>query len=249
MLKHLIMLFRTFPVQLYATSLTYYTLLAIVPILAFWLWLLESLHIDALFHTVMHGFLDPMGDIGETVGSTLFDFVHNTHSGFLHHFTLLFFFLSIFILINKLDNALNAIWGLSSNLDKKYLRDWGLLAIFILLSSALFVLFKIIADHPSKLTQEIISYVFSFFVLTGLFKFIPRATVKTPAACYGALFCLIIWLPLSRLFQQLVLFNNTYIVVYHDFVGVIITLIWINMLWLLFLSGAIISRSVQETYY
>lgn len=125
MLKHLIMLFRTFPVQLYATSLTYYTLLAIVPILAFWLWLLESLHIDALFHTVMHGFLDPMGDIGETVGSTLFDFVHNTHSGFLHHFTLLFFFLSIFILINKLDNALNAIWGLSSNLDKKYLRDWG----------------------------------------------------------------------------------------------------------------------------
>ena len=160
---------RSFPLQLYASSLTFYTLLALVPVLAFWLWLLENLHIDDLFHIIMHGFLDPMGAIGETVGSTLFDFVHNTHQGVLHHFTLLLFFISIFILIGKIDAALNALWSCSTNLDKKYLCNWSLIFLFIIAASFLLFLIKLGSDWYISVKQSG-AYLFSTLMLIGLFK-------------------------------------------------------------------------------
>lgn len=87
---------KRYPLQLYATSLTYYTLLTMVPLLSLLLWVLEGLGIDVLFHTVMHGFLDPMGKIGDDVGSKVFDFVHNTHSMLLGSVGVLIFFGGIF---------------------------------------------------------------------------------------------------------------------------------------------------------
>ncbi|WP_373840513.1 YihY/virulence factor BrkB family protein [Glaesserella sp.] len=242
MIRQVLMVLQRFPLQLHATSLTYYSLIAIVPLLAFWLGLLEFFLIDDLFHVVMHGFLDPMGKIGERVGSTLFDFVHNTHAGIARQFTLVFFFFSIFILIYKIDTTLNKLWKCTTRLDKRFYCTWSTFFIFICSCSALLFAIK---SFPIAI-QNALTYLFSFWILTGLFKFIPRRHIRTYSAMIGALFCLIVWFPISRLFHTLIYWNDTYSVVFHDFVGIVIMLFWINTLWILFLCGALICQVVQS---
>ncbi|WP_373778384.1 YhjD/YihY/BrkB family envelope integrity protein [Glaesserella sp.] len=241
MIGKFLAVWKMFPIQLYATSLTYYSLIALVPLLAFWLGLLEFLYIDDLFHVVMHGFLDPMGKIGDTVGSTLFDFVHNTHAGIARQFTLAFFFFSIFILVYKIDITLNKLWQVPVRLDWRFLKVWGGFFLFICLCSALLFAIK---SFPLFL-QNIVSYLFSFLMISGLFKFIPRVPIGAFSAMTGALFCLIAWFPISRLFHTLIYWNDTYSLVFHDFVGIMIMLFWINTLWLLLLSGMLICRIMQ----
>lgn len=238
MLSQIIILLKKHPIQLYASSLTYYSLLAIVPTLAFWLSLLEFFYIDDLFHTIMHGFLDPMGTIGDNIGSTLFDFVHNTQNGAAQKFTFIFFFFSIFIFIHKLDNTLNQLWHLKSPLDKRFIAIWTGIFLFIILSSALLFAIK---SFP-KFLQNIATYFFIFISLVGIFKNIPRKKIPYSNAILGASCCLLLWFPLSRLFQKLIYWNDTYLIVFHDFVGMAIILLWLNMLWLLFLFSAVICQ-------
>lgn len=238
MYSQMIKLLKHTPIQLYATSLTYYSLLAIVPILAFWLSLLDFLNIDDLFHTIMHGFLDPMGTIGDKVGSTLFDFVHNTQNSIAQKFTFIFFFISAFILIYKLDHTINQLWGLKSSVDKRFFIVWSGIFMFILCSSTLLFSIKIFP----RIFQNLATYFFVFLSLVGLFKLIPRTKVRSKNAILGSSCCVILWIPLSRLFHKLIYWNDTYLIIFHDFVGMIIILLWINMLWLLFLFGATICQ-------
>lgn len=238
MFVQIVNLLKQYPIQLYASSLTYYSLLALVPMLTFWLSLLEFFSIDDLFHTIMHGFLDPMGKIGDNVGSTLFDFVHNTQNEIIRKFTFGFFFLSVLILIYKIDITLNQLWGIKSRLDKRFFIVWCGVFIFILCSSGLLFAIK---SFP-LFFKHLATYLFVFIGLTGLFKLIPRVKVGYKNAMLGAGCCLLLWFPLSRLFHKLIYWNDTYLIVFHDFVGMMIILFWINILWVLFLLGAMICQ-------
>ncbi|OBX06112.1 hypothetical protein QV08_11045 [Gallibacterium salpingitidis] len=251
---------KRYPLQLYATSLTYYTLLTMVPLLSLLLWVLEGLGIDALFHTVMHGFLDPMGKIGDDVGSKVFDFVHNTHSMLLGSVGVLIFFGSIFILVDKIEKYVNQLWQITTSYPlKKKLRRYLIGFIFVLVLSLFVQVFENVIGNwlrastatvfgvklPS-LVFPIIDFVFSICFLSLLFKTLPHRDVTIKSSVIAALFCLLLWSPITFIFHQVVKFNDTYFVVYHDFVGVMITLIWINILWLFFLLAVCLCRLIEE---
>ncbi|MGX2974651.1 YihY/virulence factor BrkB family protein [Ursidibacter arcticus] len=229
--------FKKYPIQLYASSLTFYSLIALVPLLAFWLGLLEYFHIDTLFHWIMHGFLEPMGQIEETIGSTLFDFVHNTHKSIMKNFTIIFFFLSIIVLVFKIDSTVNQIHGIVAKFDRHFAYRWISLTVWLILGS-IFI---------QNISHTICYYLFIFFTLTLMFKWIPRSSVSIKNAIKGSLFCLVIWFPISRIFGLFIYWNDTYLIVFHNFVGFIIMLFWINMLWLILLLGAIISNENNVT--
>ncbi|WP_161494259.1 MULTISPECIES: YhjD/YihY/BrkB family envelope integrity protein [Glaesserella] len=233
---------KQYPIQLYATSLTYYSLIALVPLLSFWLGLLEKLGIDDLFHTVMHGFLEPMGQVESIVGSTLFEFVHNTHKGLADHFTVSFFFLAILFFIYKIDNTINQLWRIKSKLDWHFVKTWGGMFLLILLFSALLFAIK---SFPKPI-QYLCNYNVAFTLLIWIFFTLPRTKIHLKAALCGSLCCLVGWLLISRLFQLLIYWNDTYLVVFHDFVGMMIMLLWINLLWVLLLTSTVLVKEMNK---
>ncbi len=113
LLRILIAVFRIINqsnIKLSATSLTYSSLLAIVPLLAVLFTLLKSFGIDTFLQKIVTDMLAPMGDAGQEVGQYLLQFVGNAQTGLLGGVGLLFLFYSIFTLFRKIEVALNQIW-------------------------------------------------------------------------------------------------------------------------------------------
>ncbi|MPV86327.1 YihY/virulence factor BrkB family protein [Ostreibacterium oceani] len=244
-----------------AASLTYSTLLAIIPLLAILFTLLKSFGMDTVFQSLLLDLLAPMGNAGTEVAQYIRAFVDNTRVGVLGGVGLVFLFYSIFALFRKIEATLNHIWHVDQIRPFRiqiigYLGAMMLTVIIsaIALGLNLFfhknVLIEQVAAYPlwaaiSGYLAKAVSIIITALLLAILYAAIPNAQVKFRAAFAGGLFCTLLWLPLTAIFTKIIIFSSSYSIIYSSFASLIILLIWLNILWVLFLSGGLFGYFVQ----
>lgn len=248
-------------IKLFATTLTYHTLLAIVPVLAVLFTLLKSFGIERFLQRVVNDILAPMGSAGTEVSRHLFQFIGNAQAGFLGGVGLLFLFYSIFKLFNKIEAALNHLWFIERNRSLKN-QLFGYLGVIMLavivatlaLSLNVFVHQGVVASqwgHQPLVAWlltgsiKILSVIITAVTLAVLYSGAVNTEVNFRAAFIGGLFCALLWLPLTAGFAKLIGMSSSYSVIYSSFAGLVILLIWLDILWLLFLSGGLVAYFVQ----
>lgn len=248
-------------IRLFATSLTYSTLLAIVPLLAVLFTLLKSFGIDKFLKQTIHDLLAPMGAAGQEVSTYLSEFIQNAQAGLLGGLGLVFLFYSIFALFRKIEIALNAVWSIDilRNIRSQVLSYLGAIMLTVIVAALALglnvffhqsALIKEFSDYPWLVT--LLSYAakgLSIIVTAMMLAIVYGATINTEvnfrAAFSGGLFCTILWLPLTTIFAKIIGYSSNYSLIYSSFAGLIILLVWLQVLWLLFLSGALVSYFVQ----
>lgn len=248
-------------IKLFAISLTYSSLLAAVPLLAVLFTLLKSFGIDKVLPKLIHEVLAPMGQSGLEVGQYLLTFVANAQSGLLGGIGLLFLFYSIFSLFRKIEVSLNHIWSITALRPVKkqllsYLGALMLVVIVATLALGLNVLFHrgaalsdifqhagmaLIMTYAAKLLSIIVTAI----MLALIYSVTINTQVRFRAAFSGGLFCAVLWLPLTAAFAKIMAASSNYSLIYSSFAGLIILLIWLQILWLLFLSGSLVAYFVQ----
>lgn len=245
-----------------ASSLSFYTLLSIVPIFAVLFGIAQGFGLDQLFEReILAGFAN-----NEVIAEKLIDFsrtlLEQSHTGLIAGIgvvTLLWTFIGM---IGNFERALNDIWHVTESRGffrriSDFISIAFLCPFYFILSSSFMVYLNTelnqITDHYPLLAEvgpylkfliRMIPILLSFLVFSFLYYYIPNTKVPIKASLTagfvaGAVFYIVQWVYIK--FQ---IGLATYSTIYGSFAALPLFLIWLQTSWLILLSGAELSYRI-----
>lgn len=244
-------------ITLRAMSLVYTTLLSLVPLLAVSFSVLKGFGVHNQIEPVLSNFLAPLGPKGQEISGKIIGFVGNIKVGVLGALGLSMLFYTVVSLIQKIEDALNAIWKIKKS--RTFARRFSDYTSILLIGPVLIftamgltasvmstkVVQGILTMQPFGtviyLTGKIIPYILVCAAFTFIYSFLPNIRVKFSSAIMGGLFAGILWETTGWVFASFVVSSAKYTAVYSGFAILIMFLIWLYLSWLILLVGAEIS--------
>jgi membrane protein len=246
--------YRDDVLSLQAMSLTYSTLLSLVPFLAVMFSVLKAFGVQNALEPFLARMLQPLGADASEVTNRIISFVDNLQVGILGAAGTAMLFYTVVTLVAKIEDALNRIWRLPRS------RSWGeritaYLTVVLVGPVMVFTALTLTASAQSYWLVErlvqigFVSYVFTLatnvmpFVLfcatfTFLYKVIPYTYVRLSSALIGGATAGILWQLIGTGFAAFVANSAQYAAIYSSFAILIVFLIWVYVGWLVFLVGA-----------
>jgi membrane protein len=246
--------YRDDVLNLQAMSLTYSTLLSLVPFLAVMFSVLKAFEVQNTLEPFLAQMLQPLGADASLVTNRIINFVDNLRVGILGSAGLAMLFYTVVTLVAKIEDALNRIWRLPRS------RTWGqritaYLSVVLVGPVMVFTALTLTASAQSYWLVErlvqigFVSYIFTLttnvmpFVLfcatfTFLYKVIPYTRVRFSSALIGGATAGILWQLVGTAFAAFVANSARYAAIYSSFAIMIVFLIWVYVGWLIFLVGA-----------
>jgi membrane protein len=254
--------YREDVLNLQAMSLTYSTLLSLVPFLAVMFSVLKAFEVQNALEPFLAQILQPLGADAAEVTNRIIGFVNNLRVGILGAAGVAMLFYTVVTLVAKIEDALNLIWRLPRS------RTWGqrittYLSVVLVGPVMVFTALTLTASAQSYWLVErlikigFVSYIFTLttnimpFVLfcatfTFLYKLIPYTHVRLSSAFIGGATAGILWQLIGTVFAVFVANSAQYAAIYSSFAIMIVFLIWVDVGWLIFLIGAEIAYFHQH---
>lgn len=249
---------------LHASSLTYYTLMSLVPILAMSFAVARGFgYQEHLRRELMSRFRDQ-----QLILTELFSFtekmLEQVRGGIIAGIGFLLLFWSVTQLLSSMEGALNQIWGV------KKLRSWRRIAIdylaLMLIGPFLFVLSSsftvFLVDQLERAIRllplegwsmslslfliHLIPYCLFWLLFTFIYLFMPNTRVKTSAAWMGGLIAGTLYVIVQWGYIHFQIGVSRYGAIYGSFAALPLFLIWLQLSWFLLLLGAEISYALQS---
>lgn len=249
-------------IQLGASSLTYYSLLALVPILVILFGMARGFFLEEDFkHLLLEKF-----SIQEQVVAQLITFAESSTTVLRHGFIIsigsFILLWSIFKIFKNVEAIMNQIWEVRepralSRQFSDYLAILFICPVILLISGSLTLYLTSTLKASSigfihELSPilypllNLVPYLLTSFLFTFLYIFIPNTTVQFQPAFYaglvtGALYQLLQWL---YLYFQIGM--TSYNLIYGSFAAFPLFLIWLHISWATLLLGAKIAFAFQN---
>lgn len=233
--------------QLLVQSLSYYSVFALVPLIACFLMVFENyggvFRFQQNFLPDLLDFLS-MGAGQELVREGIQSSLDRVNNGALGLTSAVFFFFVANILLAKIDTAIQKIWQVDQNrrLFTRFLLQMGILLLGPISLSFLFGLSSAAAGTVRlDILSSLLYYSIVFGLLFSVYQFWPRKKVKLGAAFLAAFAALIALLLAKEAFWFLTKYVFSYNKIYGTLAAIPIFLLWIYTLWSIFLSGVVLS--------
>ncbi len=245
-----------------ASSLSYTTLLSLVPLLALSFSLLKAMGVHNQLEPLLMQFLAPLGDKGMELGRQLIQMVDKVGVKVLGAVGLVLLLYTVVSLIQKVEAAFNLTWRVSR------LRPWsqrisGYLSIVLLGPLLMFsamgmtaavmdsrLMQALLSLEPFGSLYYLLSQILPYFLVMGAFvasyMLIPNTRVKLRSALVGGLVGAVLWLEVGQLFASFVVGSTKYTAIYSSFAIVILFLMWLHISWLILLLGSAVAFYCQH---
>ncbi|HEY7218082.1 MAG TPA: YhjD/YihY/BrkB family envelope integrity protein [Candidatus Binatia bacterium] len=246
--------YRDDVLDLQAMSLTYSTLLSLVPFLAVMFSVLKAFGVQNALEPFLVQMLQPLGGGAHDITARIISFVDNLRVGILGAAGVAMLFYTVVSLVAKIEDALNRIWRLPRS------RTWGqritaYLSVVLVGPVMVFTALTLTASAQSywlverlvqigfvnyifTLTTNIMPFVLFCATFTFLYKLIPYTRVRLSSALVGGATAGILWQLVGTVFAVFVANSARYAAIYSGFAIMIVFLIWLYVGWLIFLIGA-----------
>ncbi|MDO4879057.1 MAG: YihY family inner membrane protein [Neisseria sp.] len=238
-----------------SASLTFATLLALVPVLTMVLVVMSAFPIFGRLSSDVFAFIDgyllPQG--ADALRNYLDTFQSN--AGNLTAMGVLFLLLSAIMLIRTIDQTFNRIWRVENRrpLWTQFLVYWALLTFAPLALAASLSLWGGLVRWGGLDGDSDMAGVFRLFgsvlmncvILWLLYRVVPNRYVPSSHALAGAALTAVLLESARRGFAWYMGTFNSYTLIYGAFAAVPVFLIWLNILWMLLLSGALLTASLS----
>ena len=225
-----------------AGSLTFTTLLSVVPLLAVALSLSTSFPVfDEAINTLQlflfENFL-PDADGVETISEQLLSFIDQ--AGRLTAIGLAFLVVTAVMLMLTIDDALNRIFRVRRRrpLAHKIIVYWSVLTLWPVLIGASISLTTYLVGNASMLLR-LVPFAFTWTALTLLYILVPYRHVEVLHAAAGGLLAGAAFEAAKRGFALYLANFPTYTLIYGAFAALPIFLLWMYVSWLVVLGGAV----------
>jgi membrane protein len=246
--------YRDDVLSLQAMSLTYTTLLSLIPFLAVTFSVLKAFGVQNAIEPLLAQILQPLGPNSGQITTRVIAFVENIRVGILGGVGLAMLFYTVVSLVATIEDALNQIWRLPRS------RGWGerfttYLSVVLVGPVLVFTAFALTASAQSywlveRLTQiEVVRDLFTLltrvmpFVMlcatfTFVYKLLPYTKVPFSSALIGGATAAVLWQLAGLGFAAFVANSARYAAIYSSFAVMVVFLVWLYVGWLIVLLGA-----------
>ncbi len=244
-----------------ASSLTYSSLLAIVPIMAVVFAIARGFGYSIYIEKWFTNTLASQPDVAETLIDFVNSYLKHTQKGAFLGIGLIFMLWTVLMLISNIEKAFNDIWQVKHQRSifrtiTDYIALLFLIPIVIVISSGLSICVAAI-DHQlhdvtvigpmMTLMLELSPYVILSVAFTALYVFMPNTKVKLRSAILPGIIA-----GVSMQLFQLVYINSqiwisNYNAIYGSFAILPFFLLWMQMSWTICLIGAEIAYCRQNS--
>ncbi len=237
-----------------AAGLVYTTLLSLVPFLAVMFSVLKGFGVHHVIEPFLAQTLEPLGPKSREITTTIIGFVDNIKMGVLGVFGIAGLFYTTYSLIDKIEQALNAIWQVKQGRtwERKF-TDYlsAVLVGPVLVVSAFGLLASLqsntLVQHLIELepfgtllvwSGEVIPFLMLCAVFTFFYKMIPNTHVQVRSAAVGGVSAAILWIIVGEAFAKFVAASANYSAIYSSFAILMLFLLWLYTGWMIVLIGA-----------
>ena len=244
-------------------ALSYFVMMALIPLLAFLFAITNGLGLDEYVHTFLQSLntdVDArlLGMMQEKAGNIL-DIAQSGAVGFV---SALAFLWTILWMLFQVERVFNNVWGIRK-IPRKIYKRFGFYLLILLLTPFIVVLFgagivyyanaaKFIGIDVSdlrflpKLIGYVGFYVLATFTLSAMYKFIPATFVRYRYALRSALIAGIVFVIFQYLYLETQVFVARLNAVYGVLAAIPLFLIWLNFSWQIIIYGAELTYGFQN---
>ncbi len=257
--------FQNNEISIRAASLSYTTLMSLVPLLAISFSVLKALGAPNKIRPFLLGFLAPFGAAGELITDRIITYISHLNTGVLSSLGIILLIYSVISTVQKVENALNYIWKTTSSRGfSRMFSDYlsvllvgpvlvfaatGLTSSLMASSVAHKVLSLKIFGWPLYVAGKLLPYFFASAAFIFIYTFLPAVNVKFSAGLAGGIIAGILWQTLEWTFAHFTVASTSYPAIYSSFAIAILFVAWIDLNWEIFLIGAAGSFYFQNPNY
>jgi membrane protein len=240
-----------------AAGLVFTTLLSLVPFLAVMFSVLKAFGVHHAIEPFLAQALEPLGPRNKEITSTIIGFVDNIKIGVLGAFGVAGLFYTTYSLIDKIEQALNAIWQVKQGRtwERKFADYLSAVLVGPVLVVSAFGLLASLQSHTlvQRLVDmeplgtllvwsgDMVPFVMLCAVFTFFYKAIPNTHVHMRSAAVGGVSAAVVWIIAEEIFATFVAASANYSAIYSSFAVLILFLLWLYTGWMIVLIGAQLS--------
>lgn len=239
-----------------AASLTFTTLLSLVPLVTIALTIFSAFPVFEEFSIQIKIFL-LMNLVPDIAGKIITDYMVQFANSAMQLTAIGIVFLAVtaMMLLQTIEQAFNVIWRVRRNRPaiKRFVAYWAVITLAPLLLGASIALTSWFAGMSAgyveyvpflgKSVLKLLPVLLTWIAFTLIFRLVPNRYVPLSHALAGALLAAVLFALMNWIFAFYISHFPTYRLVYGAFASLPIFLMWIYFSWLAILSGALITAS------
>jgi membrane protein len=247
-----------------ASTLTFYTLLAIIPLMAIAFGIAQELGFGDLFTEQVKIRFQSQPDVAEKLIEFSNSTLKTTKGGVIASLGLVLLFWTVIRTIGNIGSFFNEIWQVKIGRTlwqeiKNYSPLIILFPVFLVGSSSVIIYMSTLAITTSDsidglnflspfifLLFNLISYLISWSFLSFLYIYLPHTKVSWKAAFIAGIITGIIFFIWQWIYVTFQAHAASYGVIYGSFAAVPLFLIWLNYSWLIVIFGAELCYHIQQ---
>lgn len=242
-----------------AASLTFTTLLSLVPLITIALTLFSAFPVFGEFSSQIKSYL--LGHLMPAVAGNVI--THYTQqfaesAGRLGAVGVIFLAVTAMLMMLTIDQAFNTIWQVTRPraMHKRLIVYWAVLTLAPVLVGASLSLTSWLVGLSMGYAQHIpvfgvgvlkaLPVLFTTLAFAMLFRLVPNRYVPLTHALIGGIVASVLFETMNRVFGLYISHFPTYKLVYGAFASVPIFLMWVYLSWLTILLGAVVAASLPH---
>lgn len=245
-----------------ACALTYRTVLAIVPAIAMLFAIGRGFGFQSVIADELYTIMPAQHQAIDSVLSFADSYLNQSGEGIFVGIGLVFLLWTLISLVGNVEDTFNKIWGIAQGRSMwRKITDYTAMllilpvlmvcasGISLLLSSALRMAFSLPIFTPFvSFCLEAASWIFTWLFFGAVFMLIPNAKVHFKNAILAGIAAGTGFRILEWLFVSGQVYVTRYNAIYGSFSFVPLLLIWIQLTWVITLTGSLLSYSSQNIF-
>lgn len=238
-----------------SSTLTFYTLLSLVPLLAISFGIAQSLGFEEKLADQIKEQFASQPEVASKLIEFSYGTIKTTRGGLLASLGVIVLFWTVLNTVSNIAQYFNDIWKVKKPRSlwqrvKSFTPVILLLPIFLVGSSSILVYLSTLASEiisPSLIIFfNFLSYLMSWGMLSFIYIYLPNTYVSWKAGFKAGIVTGIIFLIWQWIYMTFQVEAASYGVIYGSFAAVPLFLVWVNYSWLVILFGAELCNYIQK---
>lgn len=248
--------------QIKSMAITYQTVFAMVPALALLLAISKGFGFQDIVEKELYTYFPSQSKALGTALGFVDSYLAEASSGILVGVGIVVLLWTLISLLSNIEDAFNNIWDIKVGRNtiqkiKDYIAIFLLIPVLMILSSgiSLFMSSTVMAAVPFAFltpmvnaVMELVPWVLTWGAFTLCFWLIPNTKVEFKFAAISGAFFAVAFEVLQLFFLNGQIYVSKYNAIYGSFAFLPLLLIWLQLSWLLLLSGCGLTYSLQNVF-
>lgn len=246
--------------QLRACALTYKTVLAVVPALAMLFAIARGFGFQNLLQSELFRYFPAQRQALESALTYVDNYLAQASQGAFIGIGLIFLLWTLVSLMSDVEDTFNHVWNVTTkrSMQRKvtdYTALFLLLPVLMVCSAGISIFMSdavqhVFEDNPlTPMMHRLLAFtptVISWFIFTAAYYLIPNTKVSFKGALFAGILCGTLFQGVQWLFVTGQLYVSKYNAIYGSFAFLPLLLVWLQLSWLIALSGAVLTYAWQN---